>query len=118
LRDRIGITTLILEVANDDGATKTMLMYKVFLSQSQLKEYVKLLTESGLLRYDFVTRTFKTTQKGLRFLNFYNKTDQLMMGDEEQQQVYVRKERKSVIQISLFTFYLPYLLEPRNFREF
>ncbi|HEX6281869.1 MAG TPA: winged helix-turn-helix domain-containing protein [Nitrososphaera sp.] len=63
--------------------TKTKLMYKVFLSHDQLKEYLTVLTESDLLHYDFVSRTFKTTEKGLRFLNLYNQIDQLM---KEQQQ--------------------------------
>jgi predicted transcriptional regulator len=62
-------------------------MYKVFLSHDQLKGYVKVLTESDLLHYDSVTRTFKTTEKGLRFLNLYNKIDQLMREEEEQQQI-------------------------------
>ena len=60
-------------------------MYKAFLSHDQLKGYVKVLTESDLLSYDFVTRTFKTTEKGLRFLKLYNKIDQLMKEEEEQQ---------------------------------
>jgi predicted transcriptional regulator len=60
-------------------------MYKVFLSHDQLKEYLTVLTESDLLHYDFVNRTFKTTEKGLRFLNLYNQIEQLMK--EEQQQL-------------------------------
>ena len=59
-------------------------MYKVFLSQSQLKEYLKVLIENELLGYDFVTRTFKTTQKGLKFLHLYNKINEVLMEKEEQ----------------------------------
>ncbi len=83
-RSRTEIISQILDTANG-GITKTKLMYKVFLSHDQLKEYVKVLTESDLLRYDSVTRTFKTTEKGLRFLNLYNQIDQLMKEEEEQQ---------------------------------
>lgn len=61
-------------------------MYKVFLSQSQLKEYLKVLIENELLGYDFVTRTFKTTQKGLKFLHLYNKINEVLMEKEEQQE--------------------------------
>ena len=86
-RSRIDLICQILKVANGGGITKTRLMYKVFLSHDQLKGYVKVLTESDLLRYDSVTRTFKTTEKGLRFLNLYNKIDQLMKEEEEQQQI-------------------------------
>jgi predicted transcriptional regulator len=85
-RSRTEIISQILEAANNHvRITKTRLMYKVFLSHDQLKGYVKVLTESDLLRYDCVTRTFKTTEKGLRFLNLYNKIDQLMKEEEEQQ---------------------------------
>jgi predicted transcriptional regulator len=37
-----------------------------------LKEYLPVLTERGLLSYDIDAQTFKTTQKGRRFLNTYN----------------------------------------------
>jgi predicted transcriptional regulator len=87
-RSRTEIISQILEAANNHvRITKTRLMYKVFLSHDQLKGYVKVLTESDLLHYDSVTRTFKTTEKGLRFLNLYNKIDQLMREEEEQQQI-------------------------------
>ena len=72
-RDRMDIISRILEAANgDDDATKTKIMYKAFLSYSQLKEYLTVLTEVDLLSYDEETRTFKTTEKGLRFLDTYN----------------------------------------------
>jgi predicted transcriptional regulator len=79
VRSRIDIITQILEVVNDgsgdggdDGVTKTKIMYKAFLTYVQLKEYLPALTDNGLLRYDVDAQTFKTTQKGLRFLNTYN----------------------------------------------
>ncbi len=95
-RSRTEIISQILDAANGHvDVTKTRLMYKVFLSPSQLKEYLKALTENELLRYDSVTRTFKTTQKGLKFLHLYNKIDELMMEKEEQEeQVWVQKENQ------------------------
>ncbi len=73
-----------LDAANGHiDVTKTGLVYNVFLSPSQLKEYLNLLTENELLRYEFITRTFKTTQKGLKFLYLYNKIDELMMIEKE-----------------------------------
>jgi predicted transcriptional regulator len=71
-RSRMDIISQILEVANGGGATKTKIVYKAFLNYSQLKEYLRVLTESDLLRYDLDGRTFKTTEKGLRFLDRYN----------------------------------------------
>jgi predicted transcriptional regulator len=91
-RSRTEIISEILEAANGAvNVTKTRLMYKVFLSQSQLKEYLKVLIENELLGYDFVTRTFKTTQKGLKFLQLYNKINDVLM--EKEEQVWVQKER-------------------------
>jgi predicted transcriptional regulator len=80
-RSRSEIVTQILEVANgsgSDGATKTEIMYKVFLSYVQLKEYLVVLIESGLLRYVGETHTFKITEKGLRFLEAYNQIDHVL----------------------------------------
>ena len=76
-RSRIDIISQILEVANGGGVTKANIMYKAFLSYAQMKEYLTIVTESDLLRYDIDTQTFKTTEKGLRFLKTYNQ-----MGDE------------------------------------
>ena len=88
-RSRIDITSLILEVANGGNATKTNIMYKAFLSYNQLKEQLAILTEKDLLRYDEDTRTFKTTEKGIRFLQIYNLIDEMIKEedeDEEEQQ--------------------------------
>jgi predicted transcriptional regulator len=77
-RNRTEIISQILEAANDPlGIAKTKLMYKAFLSYEPLEGYLKVVIENDLLRYDSVTRTFKTTEKGLRFLSLYNKIDYL-----------------------------------------
>ncbi len=77
-RSRTEIISQILETANGGGATKTKILYKAFLSHDQLKEYLIVLTESDLLRYDGDTHTFKTTEKGLSFIEAHNEIDQLM----------------------------------------
>ena len=80
VRNRIEIIAQILEVVNegsDGGVTKTKIMYKAFLNYAQLKEYLTILTDNGLLSYDLAAQTFKTTQKALRFLKAYSQLDQL-----------------------------------------
>jgi predicted transcriptional regulator len=69
-RDRIKIFRLILEISNevDDGKKATKIMYNALLNHPQLKEYWTVLAESGLLTYDVDTATFKTTEKGRKFL--------------------------------------------------
>ncbi len=43
-----------------------------------MKEYVAILTGKDLLSYDEATQTFKTTEKGLRFLVAYNHMDSMI----------------------------------------
>jgi predicted transcriptional regulator len=74
-RSRMDIVSQILRVANGGGATKTKIMYSAFLSYSQMKEYLMMLTQNDLLSYDLDTRTFKTTEKGLRLIEVYNQMD-------------------------------------------
>ena len=84
-RDRTEIVRQILEVANDAvNITRTKLMYKAFLSYSQLKEYLTLLIKRDLLIYDSITQTYKITEKGLRLLQFYNELDDIMKKNPQQ----------------------------------
>ena len=76
-RSRTEITVLILEAANG-GATKTKIMYKSFLSHSQLKEYLPVPIEHALLEYEDGTQKYRTTEKGLRLLKIYNQIEELI----------------------------------------
>ena len=76
-RSRTDIVGLILEAANG-GATKTKIMYKAFLSYAQLKEYLTVLLENGLLEYEEGAQFFRTTEKGIRALQMYNQFDEMM----------------------------------------
>jgi predicted transcriptional regulator len=71
-RTRTEIMGQILMIANGDGSTKTKIMYQAFLSYGQMKEHLRILTENDLLSYDLDAQAFKTTEKGLRFLEAYN----------------------------------------------
>ena len=51
-RSRTEIVGLILEAANGGGATKTKIMYKAFLSFAQLREYLTMLQDNGLIEYE------------------------------------------------------------------
>jgi predicted transcriptional regulator len=70
-RSRSDIIGLILAAANG-GATKTRIMYSAFLSFEQLKQYVALLLEKGLIEYEEITHKFRTTEKGMRVLKIQN----------------------------------------------
>ena len=75
-RSRTEIVSNILNAANG-GATRTKIMYKSFLSYSQLKEYLSVLVENNLLESQEGTQTYKTTKKGLIFLNMNNEMEEL-----------------------------------------
>ncbi len=77
-RDRTEINTLILRSASAmSGVLKTKIMYEAFLSFSQLQEYVGILLRNGLLEHDELKKTYKTTEKGLRLLEMYNRLHEI-----------------------------------------
>jgi predicted transcriptional regulator len=75
-RSRTDIVSQILDAANG-GTTKTRIMYKAFLSYAQLKEYLSILVQNGLLRYDEAEQTYSTTEKGTKFMRVYQHMDEL-----------------------------------------
>ena len=69
-RSRMDIVADMLHVAQD-GTIKTRIMYKAFLSYPQLKEYLALMTDGGLLDYSKDEGKYYTTENGRRFLKMY-----------------------------------------------
>ena len=65
------IISLILDVANQDNdakGTNTTIMYRALLDQPELREFWNVLIKNDLLKFDSQMRTFKTTERGLVFL--------------------------------------------------
>ena len=75
-RSRTDIVSQILEAANG-GTTKTKIMYKAYLSYAQLKEYLSMMLENGLIEHEREANSYKTTEKGLKFIQAYNHMDSL-----------------------------------------
>jgi predicted transcriptional regulator len=75
-RSRTDICSQILETANG-GSTKSQIMYKAYLSYAQLKEYLTMLLESNLIEYIEGERRFKTTTKGIKFIDVYGEIGKL-----------------------------------------
>jgi len=81
-RDRHEIIAEILQTAVN-GKIKTHIMYKAKLSYSQVNEYLPLLVEKGFLENVKVARTgrsatiYRTTPKGLQFIESLKSTDKL-----------------------------------------
>ena len=90
--DRLSIISLLLEVSSNKSVDRTRslelipptIMYNTLLNNPRLKEYWTGLTELGLLEYDITTNTFKTTEKGLRFLEVFSELDQRAREEEQQ----------------------------------
>ena len=76
-RSRTEIVSNILNAANG-GTTKTRIMYKAFLSYTQLKEYLSVLIENNLLEYRDGTQTYKTTEKGLNYIKMFREIGELL----------------------------------------
>jgi predicted transcriptional regulator len=58
-------------------------MYKSYLSFAQLREYLSMLSEKGLVEYEEGTQKFRTTEKGLRVLQIQNQiNDEFVAIDE------------------------------------
>ena len=76
-RSRTDIAAAILEIALE-GAIKTKIMYKAFLSFPQLKEYLAMLEDRGLLEHRTAQQEYKTTPKGKDFLKMYKDVGQII----------------------------------------
>ena len=77
-RSRTEIVEMILQTARS-GATKTKIMYKAYLSYTQVKEYLSFLLENGLIKYEEGTQIYRITEKGLHFLQVYSEISDLVI---------------------------------------
>jgi predicted transcriptional regulator len=100
-RTRIEIISQILEIANGGVTCKTRIMYKANLSYAQLKEYLRTLSDKDLLSYDLDTRTFKTTERGLRFLKTYSHLNDIITAEAPEQQKQAMMQYYNIRQRSL-----------------
>ena len=74
------ILNTVAESNNNGHGNKTKIMYMAMLSYAQLKEYLSLLVQSGLLDYDSKEDgTYKITEKGMNFLKRYNDISEYLM---------------------------------------
>jgi predicted transcriptional regulator len=76
-RSRTDIIAEILRAANK-GALQSKLMYGASLTHTDLKEYLRMLQERGMLKYESESRLFTLTERGLGALSAFDKIDALM----------------------------------------
>lgn len=73
-RSRLEIISIILDIATrNEGVNQKKILYRTYLSYDHLKKYLSLLQENELIKcHDHEGRVYRTTEKGLRFLNLYS----------------------------------------------
>jgi len=86
-RNKTKITQDILQTANSDGngVGKTKIMRNASLSSYQIRAYLSILIDNGLIQLDLNSPRFKITGKGLKFLQLCDQMGDLIE-DEEQKQ--------------------------------
>jgi predicted transcriptional regulator len=100
-RDRIAIIIAILEIGRaEDGSTKTAIMYRANLSHDQMKEYVRILTESKFLCYNLDTRKFKTAEKGLMVIEAYKRIEDMLKTGQASHSRPLRARRRHVRRVT------------------
>ena len=85
-RSRTEISSMILEAARV-GATKTKIMYKAYLSYTLVKVYLKFLQDNELLKYEKLTKQYKITEKGLKFLHSYDQITDLLSSKNKEKKI-------------------------------
>jgi predicted transcriptional regulator len=69
------IIAMILETLN---FARGRIILNRFLSPDQLHNYLTVLQENGMLVYEEAEQTYKTTHKGMNFLQIYNQVGDLV----------------------------------------
>jgi predicted transcriptional regulator len=78
-RSREEIFASILSTAGSGaGITRSKIMFGSYLTYAQVVEYSKLLIERGLLEYDPINKTFRTTSSGFTFIQLHNEMNQMI----------------------------------------
>jgi predicted transcriptional regulator len=82
-RDKLFIISSILNIARD-GTMKTQIMYQANLSFTQLNDYLRFMLRIDLLQKVSIGRkeTYKSTSKGLDFLQRYNEIQEVIKTEE------------------------------------
>ena len=76
-RSRTEIISLILEIVSQ-GTTKTKIMYKAYLSYTQLIQYMSFLIEAKLIECKPGSELYTLTKNGLRALSLYKELDNMI----------------------------------------
>lgn len=71
------IQSILVSAKEIQGVTKTRIMFEAYLSFAQLKGYLSIVIENGLVEHDPETNRYRTTAKGTKMLEVYEKVNEL-----------------------------------------
>lgn len=78
-RSREEILASILDISGSGtGITRSKIMFGSYLTYAQVVQYSKILIQRGLLEYDPINRTYKTTPNGFTFIQLQNELNQMI----------------------------------------
>ena len=77
-KDRSQSISTVLELLNGRPLRQSNIMQKSGLTYKHVKQYVTLLTKCNLIYYNEQDLTYKTSAKGLHYLNLQNKMIELL----------------------------------------
>ena len=81
-RSRAEIVSMILDSVSS-GATKTKIMYKAYLSYTQLKEYLSYMEVNDLLKYEEGAQLYRITEKGRKLMHLYEEIGDMVSQTSE-----------------------------------
>ncbi len=87
-RSRTEISAMILDTTRT-GATKTKIMYNAYLSYTLVKEYISFLQGNELIKYEKMTKQYKITEKGLKFLHSYDQILDLLSSKNKEKKIII-----------------------------
>lgn len=85
-RSRAEIVSMILESVSS-GATKTKIMYKAYLSYTQLKEYLTYMEANHLIKYEEGVQLYRITEKGRKLMHLYEEIGDMVSQTSEEKLV-------------------------------
>lgn len=74
---------MILESVSS-GATKTKIMYKAYLSYTQLKEYLTYMEANHLIKYEEGVQLYRITEKGRKLMHLYEEIGDMVSQTHEE----------------------------------
>jgi len=78
-RSRLDIAATILKVINAKEASKTRIMYRAYVSYSQIREYIPMLLGNDLvITTDGQGSLYSIRDRGVRFLEIYDRLNNMI----------------------------------------